>query len=195
MNIVLASGSPRRKELLMKFIKDFKIQVSDIEEDMNTYNDVNSLVMKLAFEKGADVLNRCEDDEIIISADTIVVYNNEVLGKPKCEEDAKSMLNKLSNNYHEVITGICIMKKEGNIKILDYETTRVKMKKLDKNEIEDYIKTGEPMDKAGAYGIQGLGSIFVERIEGDYYNVMGLPLNKLYSYLLKHFDISLLNTK
>jgi septum formation protein len=195
VNIVLASGSPRRKELLMKFIKDFKIQISDIEEDMTTYNDVNSLVMKLAFEKGADVLNRCEDDEIIISADTIVVYNNEVLGKPHSEEDARAMLEKLSNNYHEVITGICIMKKEGNIKILDYETTRVKMKKLDKNEIEDYIKTGEPMDKAGAYGIQGLGSIFVESIEGDYYNVMGLPLNKLYSYLLKYFDISLLNTK
>lgn len=190
--IVLASSSPRRKELLLKYDLKPIIEKSSIKEAISPNETVEQIAMALAFEKANQVGGKYKQGEIIIGADTIVAYEGKVLGKPKGEEDAKNMLKSLSGREHEVITGISIIKSNSNLKIIDYEKTIVKFRKLTDRKIENYIKTKEYIDKAGAYGIQGVGGILVERINGCYFNVVGLPLYKLDILLEKYFDISLL---
>ncbi|NMB26870.1 MAG: septum formation inhibitor Maf [Tissierellia bacterium] len=190
--IILASSSPRRKELLLKYNLKPIIVKSSIKEKISPNETTEQIAMALAFEKANQVGMKYNQGEIVIGADTIVAYEGKVLGKPKGEEDAKYMLKSLSGREHEVITGISIIKSNSNLRIIDYERTIVKFRKLTDRKIENYIKTKEYIDKAGAYGIQGVGGILVERISGCYFNVVGLPLYKLDILLEKYFDISLL---
>jgi septum formation protein len=147
--------------------------------------------MSLAFNKALNI-SKCYKDDIVIGADTVVVYKDSILGKPKDESDAYEILTLLSGNTHEVITGIALIQDIKNLKFIDYEITKVKFRKLDSKRILNYIKTKEPLDKAGAYGIQGLGELLVEKIDGCYSNVVGLPLTKIDFYLDKYFDTHLL---
>lgn len=193
MEIVLASKSPRRQELLKRIVDDFKIIESDFNEDTVSFNgDVEEYVKLLARGKALAVKEKIDNSSVIIGVDTVVYYNNKILGKPKNYDDAYSMLSALSGNTHKVYSGVCIVNAENlNIESFVCET-KVKFSKLTHNQIDKYIKSKEPMDKAGAYGIQGLGGVFVEKIDGCYYNVMGLPINKLNVYL-SSYKISGLN--
>lgn len=182
MDIILASKSPRRNELLsMLGIKKFKIIPSECDEEISNLPPEET-VAKIAVAKACDVRAQCKSDDLIIAADTLVYFNGEALGKPNNESDAKAMLHRLSGNRHTVYTGVAILK--GNRIESAAEITHVYFRALTEREIDSYIKTGEPMDKAGAYGAQGRGALLVERIEGDFFNVMGLPLCRLYKMLL-----------
>ena len=180
--LVLASQSPRRKELMTLLPWQFEIQVKEVEEIINLewspQENVKSLAMQKAQAVGKENLN-----QIIIGADTIVCLNGEIMGKPKDEVHAKAMLKKLSGQIHHVFTGVAILCKERRIKESFYIETKVKMQDLSDKEIDNYLQTKEPFDKAGAYGIQGYGARYIEGIEGDYYNVMGLPVHALYEKL------------
>ncbi|WFA09485.1 Maf family protein [Tissierella sp. Yu-01] len=189
--IVLASGSPRRKEMLEKYNIEPIIIKSNVEEIINQDEAAEQIAMSLALTKALDVSARFNDD-IVIGADTIVVIDEVILGKPNNEEDAFKMLSMLSGRMHEVITGIAIIKGNANKKIIDYELTKVKFRELSNDLINRYIKTKEPHDKAGAYGIQGIGAILVENIDGCYSNVVGLPLTKIDILLNKYFDYKIL---
>lgn len=189
--VVLASSSPRRKEILEKFNLNPIVVNSKYIEKENFGENPIQVTMSLAFNKALSVSGNYKDD-IVIGADTIVVYNNTILGKPKDEQDAYRILDLLSGNTHEVITGISLIHENKNIKIIDYAKTKVTFRKLDSKRILNYIKTGEPLDKAGAYGIQGLGAILVEKIDGCYSNVVGLPLTKIDFYLNTYFGFSII---
>lgn len=191
-NIVLASGSPRRKELLEKFNIAPIVVKSAIHEKISIYETPEQIAMALAFEKANQVAGKFSKGEIIIGADTLVTYEGKILGKPNNEKDAINMLKLLSDKEHQVITGLSILRANTNIKVIDYEKTYVKFRKLDELIIKSYIDTKEYVDKAGAYGIQGIGGILIKWINGCYFNVVGLPLYKLDILLDKHFDISLL---
>lgn len=190
MNIILASASPRRKEILENTNIKFDIISSSIEELILDGESPCQMVMRLAFEKGIDIASKQKSD-LVISADTIVVLDDNVLGKPKDEEEARQMISNLSGRTHQVITGISLINLENNKKIIDYVISNVKFKKLSKDDINDYIKTKESLDKAGAYGIQGYGALLVEEIQGDYFNIVGLPISKLSDLLKIHFNINL----
>ena len=190
MNIILASASPRRKEILENTNIKFDIISSSIEELVLDGESPCQMVMRLAFEKGIDIASKYKSN-LVISADTIVVLDDNVLGKPKDEEEARQMISNLSGRTHQVITGISLINLENNKKIIDYVVSNVKFKKLSKDDINDYIKTKESLDKAGAYGIQGYGALLVEEIQGDYFNIVGLPISKLSDLLKIHFDINL----
>lgn len=190
--IILASASPRRSELLenigLKFIK----YPAFIEERFLPGETPEEGVKRLASQKAEYVADKCEYKKgIIIAADTIVVLGDKILGKPADEEEAYNMLTMLSGKSHQVITAVCIKDIANDKKIVDTETTQVHFRPLEKSEIWYYIKTGDPLDKAGAYGIQGLGALFVERIEGCYFNVVGLPLYRVYT-MLKSSGINIL---
>ena len=180
--IILASNSPRRKELMKYLDLDFEIIASDIEEVIDPKAEHEDLVMDLAFQKAYSIFKDHKDD-IVIGFDTLVVIDDYVLGKPKDEEEAKLFLNILSGNNHRVLTG-CTILSSGYSKSF-YSDAIVSFAKLTDKEINDYIKTNEPMDKAGAYGIQGYGSKFVTGINGDYFTIMGFPVNKVYQELTK----------
>ena len=176
MDIILASASPRRKELLSKIFEDFRIIPADVDETIN--GDINTdLVPQYLSTIKAKAVAETNPNSLVISADTVVIHNNEILGKPKNAEDAKNMLNKLSGKAHFVITGCCIYYNG------DYHSfsckTKVTFYELSELEIKQYIATNECFDKAGAYGIQGYGSLLVKEIEGDYFNVVGLPVSML----------------
>lgn len=174
--IILASQSPRRKELLSLVAPDFDIVVSNAEEITPVGVKPEEISVFLASVKaGAVALDHRED--IVIGADTVVLLGDELLGKPEDEEDAARMLRALSGREHTVITGCCII--SGTHWLTFSEHTRVRFYELSEREIEEYIATGEPLDKAGAYGIQGKGYFLVKGIVGDYYNVMGLPIARL----------------
>ncbi|WFD11448.1 Maf family protein [Tepidibacter hydrothermalis] len=192
MNIVLASASPRRKELLSNLNFDFEIMKSNIEEFVNDKDRPESVAMSLSFQKAIDIANKTSENNIVIGADTIVVLDEKILGKPEDEQDAFNTLAQLSGKYHKVITGVCVLRLSDNKKIVDYEVTKVKMREFSEDEIKRYIKTGEPMDKAGSYAIQGYGSLLVEKINGDYFNVVGLPVSKLGQILYRHFDVNII---
>ena len=188
--IILASASPRRKELLEKIGLIFKVEPSNYEEDMPLRLEPHEFARKLSLEKARAVAVR-RTNSIVIAADTFVVFDGRILGKPHTERDAREMLQTISGNYHSVITGFSIID-TGTNKILSKSVeTKVYIKALTSAEIESYAKSGEPLDKAGAYAIQGLGSVFVEKIDGDYYNVVGLPLSAL-TEALKEFGINIL---
>ena len=190
MNIILASASPRRKEILENTNVKFKIMASSIEELRLEGESPCQMVMRLAFEKGIDIASRQKSD-LVISADTIVVLDNTVLGKPKDEIEARKMITSLSGRTHQVITGISLINLDNNKKIIDYVISNVKFKNLSEEDINDYIRTKESLDKAGAYGIQGYGALLVEEIQGDYFNIVGFPISKLSDLLKDHFDINL----
>lgn len=190
MNIILASASPRRKEILENTKLKFDIIKSDIDEIILEKESPIQAVMRLAFEKSMDIASKNEDD-LIIAADTVVVLDENILGKPKDKYEAYNMIRSLSGRTHEVITGISLVNLGLSKKIIDYVVSTVKFKELSDEDIKDYIHTNESLDKAGAYGIQGYGAMLVEKIEGDYFNIVGLPISKLSDLLKKHFSINL----
>jgi len=194
---ILASASPRRKELLEQIGLDFDILVSDADEEQIEKNlPINIYVEELALLKGAAAAESLRKlgakNNIIISADTVVVYKDKILGKPKDKNDAFKMLEMLSGNEHEVYTGISIMRLSDGFTVADFVKTTVKFNDLTSEKINNYINTGEPMDKAGAYGIQGLGVMLVDKIDGDYSNVVGLPLSKVVKMLENDFGEKIL---
>ncbi|NSL51612.1 Maf family protein [Calidifontibacillus erzurumensis] len=184
--LVLASSSPRRKELLAYAKIPFTIMVSEVDEDFDPNKDPKEIAQDLALQKAKAVFNSADlDDAVVIGADTIVTVDNQILGKPKDAEEAKNMLKMLSGREHVVITGVAIVSSANST--IFYEETKVQFWDLTDEEIEDYIKSGEPFDKAGSYGIQNLGSILVKKIDGDYFNVVGLPIARTYRELKKFF--------
>jgi septum formation protein len=172
MELVLASQSPRRSELLRSAGIPFRVQAAHIDETPRLGEPPVAYVRRLAQEKAQAV-----EGELVLGADTVVVIDNQILGKPTDAEDAARMLGLLSGRDHEVITGICLRGRETHIA---HEITSVRFSHLTQGEIGAYVATGEPMDKAGAYAIQGLASKFIERIEGSYSNVVGLPVALVY---------------
>lgn len=192
MKIILASGSPRRRELLGKLIKKFDIITSDFNENIikKFENNPEELVKKLSFAKANDVLKKINDckNYVIIAADTIVCINNEILGKPTDKNDAKQMLQKLSNNLHNVLTGMTVIINKNGIINLDTVCSKstICFKQLSEKEILDYINTGEPLDKAGSYAIQGIGNKFIKKYDGNFDSIVGLDTNKLKEILEKY---------
>lgn len=182
--LILASGSPRRKQLLEGLDLKFSVEPSDISETFDCQLSVEDVVRSLAFSKANDIAGRHESG-VVIGADTIVVKNNAILGKPKNKEDAFTMLKQLQGRVHTVYSGLAIIDIDRQEHYVDYEATHVFIRPLSDEDIEAYIATEEPMDKAGSYAIQGLGALFVEKIEGDYFSVVGLPLRKTADYLKK----------
>ena len=191
MKIVLASGSPRRKEILENMNLKFDIIKSEIEETTLENESPEDLVKRLSYEKAHDIATR-NRDSIVIGADTVVVLDNNVLGKPKDKEDAFNMLKKMSGREHDVITGISILCLDSKKEIIDFCVSKVKFKNLSDEDIYSYIATGECMDKAGSYGIQGLGGILVEYIKGDYFNIVGFPISSASEILKNNFNIDIL---
>ena len=191
MNIILASASPRRKQLLEILGIDFDIIVSDVDETIIDESDPEQVVKELAYKKAIAILDKIDKPSLIIAADTLVVGEN-ILGKPKDEEDAIQMLMSLSDKLHRVMTGIAIIDSQSNKVITHCETTNVFFRKLTIGDIRGYLNTGEHMDKAGSYGIQGKAALFVRKIEGDYNNVVGLPIFILGELLRKHFNLHLI---
>jgi len=171
--IILASASPRRRELLGTLGADFTVEPAQGEETTPHCGSADGIVTALAEAKAAEVAAK-HPDALVIGADTVVALDGRILGKPKDEADAASMLRLLSGRSHTVCTGLCLIR--GGTRLTHAETTAVHFRSLTDAEIAAYVATGEPMDKAGAYAIQGLASLFITGIEGDYFNVVGLPL-------------------
>lgn len=190
--IILASASPRRRELLSRIGLDIEVIPSQAEEDLTKNISPELLVSELALLKASDIGKITAKGFYIIGADTVVVYNKKVLGKPQNEQQAFEMLNMLQGKTHQVYTGICIIDTTSGKSVTAYECTSVSFLALSEQEINAYIKTGEPMDKAGAYGIQDLGALLIKGIEGDYFNVVGLPLSRLARLFKEEFGINLL---
>jgi len=188
--IILASASPRRKELLKKIGLKFEIDPSNSEEELDLSLPPHELAQKLSLAKAQAVAQKYRH-AIIIAADTFGVFRGKVLGKPHTPAQAKKMLQRLNGKSHLVITGFTIIDTESKWSLSRVVTTRVCFRKMTESEIDAYVRTGEPLDKAGAYAIQGLGSLLVARIEGDYFNVIGLPLSAL-AQSLKEFGVNIL---
>lgn len=182
MKLILASASPRRAELLRQAGIPFSIEIPDITEEINGNMSPQETVTDLALKKALAVSSRLGEG-FILAADTIVLHRGEVLGKPLDREDARQMLHRLSGNEHEVLTGLALVDASSGKQESGFSLTRVWLKPLIKSEIDAYVATGEPLDKAGAYGIQGRAALFVEKIEGCYFNVVGLPLSLLYDLM------------
>lgn len=190
MNIILASASPRRRELLtMLGLSDFKVIPANGDEIFPIGMPPGEAAAEVSLKKAEEVAQKCNTDDIIIAADTIVTLGGEIMGKPADEDNAYSMLSRLSGHTHKVYTGVTVIR--GHEIVSGYESTHVRFRELTDREIRAYINTGEPMDKAGAYGAQGIGALFVEGIDGDFFNVMGLPLCRL-SKMLKKLGVSLI---
>ena len=187
MKIVLASTSPRRKELLGKIVKLFDIVPPQVNEITDVTLPPEEIVMQNSLLKARDVA-RNEDDSIIIGADNVVFLEGKILGKPKSINDARKMLQFLSGKIHLVYSGVTVINTSTGEEVTDYNFAEVKFKELEDEEIEWYLSTGEPMDKAGAYAIQGYGGLFIEWINGDYYSIVGFPLHKLY-LILKRMEV------
>jgi len=185
--IILASASPGRKELLKKTGLKFKVEPSNYEENISPELEPHELAKSLSLEK-AKLVAKNHKNALIIAADTFIVLEDKILGKPRTETEAKKMLEAISGRQHSVITGFAIMDTEDNKALSKSVETKVYIRKLTSNEIDAYVKSKEPLDKAGAYAIQGLGSAIVEKIEGDYFNVVGLPLSAL-AESLKEFGV------
>ncbi len=194
-SIILASQSPRRKELLHRLLDSFLVEC-DTEEEVKIPGEAPmEMVQRLAMDKVRHVAARTEEDALIIGADTVVASEGVCLGKPKDKEEAFKMLSALSGREHQVFTGIAVLDTESGKAMGDVSMTRVRFRRLTPAEIEDYIASGEPMDKAGGYGIQDLGALLVEGIEGDYFTVVGLPICRLGKLLKEEFSLDLLKQK
>ena len=181
-HIILASASPRRKEILELADLEFDVMPSDAQE-ITTKTAPNEVVMELASIKAKDIYKKSEKQSMIVGADTVVAYQGQILGKPTDEADAKRMLTMLSGQTHEVYTGVCVIE-DGKTKTF-YEETKVTFYEISDEQIDYYIKTGEPIDKAGSYGIQGKAAVFIKGIEGDYYNVVGFPIARFLQEITK----------
>ena len=188
--IVLASGSPRRKALLEQICLEFTIDTCVREETGFTGWEPHRLALEISLKKAQSVVGRYPD-AVIIAADTFGVIEGRIIGKPHSESDARAMLASLSGKTHTVITGFTVLDTLTRKTVSQSVETAVHMKRITGEEIEAYVKTGEPLDKAGAYAIQGLGAVLVDKIEGDYFNVMGLPLCAL-AEVLKGFGVHVL---
>ncbi len=188
--IILASASPRRRQLLEKIGLRFEVEPSNYEENMHSLLEPHELAQKISLEKAGAVASK-HKNAIVIAADTFVVFGGQILGKPHTEREARDMLEAMSGKSHSVITGFTVIDTETNKTLSKSVETKIHIRGLTLAEINAYVKSKEPLDKAGAYAIQGLGAIFVERIEGDYFNVIGLPLSAL-TEALKEFGINIL---
>jgi len=189
MDIVLASQSPRRQELLRQMGLTYRLHAVDIDEHMERRLPPGNLVEAISREKAAACATFEPADAIIIAADTVVALDHAVLGKPHSEKEAREMLTALSGKAHQVYTGFTV--RQGGTAVTQSECTDVRFRPLSREEIDAYVATGEPMDKAGAYGIQGMGALLVDAIQGDYFNVMGLPVCRL-GLVLKQFGVNCL---
>ena len=181
MKLVLASKSPRRSEILKNAGIDFTVRVADADETIPDGTKPCDAVVFLAARKAMAVERA--DDETVLGADTVVVLDDKILGKPKDREDAYNMIKSLSGRVHSVFTGVCAI--GDGISLTFAEETKVEFYPLSDDEINEYIDTDEPYDKAGAYGIQGLASKFISGIQGDYFNVVGLPISSVYKKIIK----------
>ena len=184
--LVLASASPRRQELLRNAGISFVVQATDVPEIPQAGETPEACAQRLAQQKALAVFRQRPDD-VVLGADTVVIVDGEILGKPRDAEDAARMLRLLSGRDHLVTTGVCLMRKQSPDNMVDIrsETTRVSMRTLSEADIRAYVATGEPMDKAGAYAIQGIASRWIYGIEGDYFNVVGLPVSLVWQMLQK----------
>lgn len=188
---ILASKSPRRKELLNKIGINAEVIPSQVDEEAYKGLEAEKMVMELSFVKAADVARSFRKNTFVIGADTCVCLNGKIFGKPESAEDAKRMLKELSGKTHQVYTGYCVIDCSSGKAVSRCCETSVTFKELSEDEIEAYVNTREPLDKAGAYGIQEKGAIFVEKIDGDYSNVVGLPLCPLYKLFKEEFSIDI----
>jgi septum formation protein len=188
--IILASASPRRKELLEKIGLKFEVEPSDYAEDMRSELSPDELARSISLEKAKVVASK-HNNAIVIAADTFIVSRGKILGKPNTRDEARKMLMTLKGKSHSVITGFTILDTDKNKVLTKSVETIIHIKNLTSEEVDAYVRSKEPLDKAGAYAIQGLGSVIVERIEGDYFNVIGLPLSAL-AEGLKEFGIRIL---
>ena len=180
LKFILASASERRKDLLSRIVSNFEVKISNFDEEkVEVSTNIENYVKTLAEGKAKDVALNCDNDSIIKGADTIVVIGNNILGKPKDKNHAFEMLKLLSNNVHRVYSGVAVINNQKNIMKSECLYTEVYFSEISDDEIWRYIESGECLDKAGAYGIQGYGGVFAEKINGCYYNVVGLPLNLL----------------
>lgn len=190
MDIVLASASPRRRELLsMLGVENFRVIPALGEEIAEPGLSPDALVCALSLAKAQEVAAQCPETSLVIAADTVVALDGQIMGKPADKQDAFRMLSSLSGRAHTVYTGVTVLL--GGRVLTAAEQTCVRFREMSAREIRAYIDTGEPMDKAGAYGAQGLGALFVEGIEGDFFNVMGLPLCRL-SKMLEKLGVNLI---
>ncbi len=183
MQLILASNSPRRQQLLRNAGFQFEVRPSKIQEIRHPGETPENFARRAAREKALDVAASSLPDSLVLGADTVVVVGGEILGKPAGPEDASRMLHMLSGSNHHVVTGVCLIRAPDRVEALEHETTLVTFRPLGEREILDYVQSGESFGKAGAYGIQGLASKFVARIEGCYFNVVGLPVALVYEIL------------
>jgi septum formation protein len=178
--LVLASSSPRRAEILSAVGWPYETMVAGIDESRAPGEDATAYVQRLAREKAEAVVAKLERG-LVLGADTVVVINGEILGQPRDDDDARSMLKLLSGKWHDVLTGVALVRAgEGTEALVAYERTRVRFAEMSADEIEWYVGTGEPKGKAGAYAVQGRAALFIEEIEGEYFNVVGLPIRLVY---------------
>lgn len=191
-DIILASGSPRRREILTNIGLDFRVVKSGADESMEEGIPPGFAAERLSLLKAAEVAERSGENALVIGADTMVAIDGEILGKPSDDADARRMLALLSGRRHSVFTGVSVLRTFDAKSVTFYEETEVYVKKLSEAEIEWYTATGEPRDKAGAYGIQGKGALFIEKINGDYFNVVGLPAARLMNTLINEFEFKLI---
>lgn len=182
--LILASGSPRRSEILSSVGWEFEKQSADIDETERGFENPSEYVQRLAVEKAAAVASE-NKNKLVLGADTTVVIDDKIIGKPADLDDGREMLKTLSGRWHEVLTGVALVK-DSTVKV-GLQTTRVKFNQMSGEEIEYLLQKGEPLDKAGAYAVQAQAALFIEKIEGDYWNVVGLPINLVYR-LIKDFD-------
>jgi len=176
--VMLASGSPRRREIMTAVGWPFEVRTPDVDESVRPGEDPVDYVQRLAQEKALAVTEQIETG-LVLAADTTVVIEREILGKPEDDEDAKRMLRLLSGKWHEVLTGVSLVRVNGPT-VTSFERTRVRFAAMTEQEIDWYVSLGEPLGKAGAYGIQGPAALFIEEIEGDYLNIVGLPVRLVY---------------
>lgn len=183
MRLILASQSPRRRELLHAAGFDFEVRVPDLSEIPRHGESPHDYACRLARQKALSVAGAERADTLVLGADTIVLSDDQILEKPNDAQDARRMLESLSGRAHSVITGVCLVRATNVIEACDFESTEVTFRTLDEAEISAYVASGESFDKAGAYGIQGLASKFVSRVNGCYFNVVGLPVSHVYGLL------------
>lgn len=188
--VILASASPRRRDILNMMGLPFRVEVSGAEETMEENMTPELFVEQISLRKAAEVAKKQKQNALVIAADTVVVLDDAIVTKPKDEADAVQILTRLSGRAHRVLTGLSVMRLSDGKAVSVCEETKVHFRALSEEEIFSYVQTGEPMDKAGAYGLQGRACVFAERIEGDFFNVIGLPACRLAKILKEEFDFS-----
>lgn len=189
MKIILASKSPRRKELLEQMgVKDFEIIVSEADETLQEGLTLEEQSKKIAYNKAKAVFDKTEGDRIVIGSDTLVIKDGKIYGKPRTEKEAFEMIKEIQAGIHQVITSLCVLKQENGTvsEHLDYDIANVTIKAMTDGEIQNWIETGEAMDKAGAYAVQGKFAVYISKIDGNYHTIMGLPISKLYDVIKEY---------